>query len=382
MWLELSFWIVAFGVSYSYFLYPIVLKLLPKRRQIGIVEAQQNKAELPTMSFIITAFNEQAGIAEKLDNTLLAEYAPEKLEIIVASDGSTDDTNLIVERYSDKGVKLVQVVEQKGKENAQRAAIEKAQGNILVFSDVSTRIESHSLLIIAKAFQDPSVGALSSEDRFITKNGEVAGEGAYVKYEMWLRKQESEVKSLVGLSGSFFAARQEICSNWDITVPSDFNTALSCVEQGMAAVTVPNLLGFYPNIADETKEYQRKLRTVLRGMAALAVKRKVLNPLRFGVFSFMVFSHKLMRWLVPIFLVLLLPMNFSLANESALYLILLVGQISFYSLALTGWLSKNLRENTLIKIVYFFTQVNLAIFHALIMFVRGKRITRWKPSQR
>ena len=184
------------------------------------------------------------------------------------------------------------------------------------------------------------------------------------------------------MSGSFFAARKQICNNWDISVPSDFNTALSCVEQGMAAVTVPNLLGFYPNISDESKEYQRKLRTVLRGMAALAVKRQVLNPFRFGVFSFLVISHKLMRWLVPVFLLLLIPLNMALLEQSVIYGIILMGQAVFYFIALSGWLSKSLRQNTVVKIIYFFTQVNLAIFHATIMFVRGKRITRWKPSQR
>ncbi|PWK53706.1 glycosyltransferase family 2 protein [Pleionea mediterranea] len=382
MWQEILFWCVMVGVTYSYFLYPLFLKLLPKARRITTVTPASVDSDLPSLSFIITAYNEQTGIADKLENTLLANYPEQQLEIIVASDGSTDNTNSIVEKYSSKGVKLVNVAEQKGKENAQKAAIGSAKGEVIVFSDVSTRIEPTGLLIIASAFQDKSIGALSSEDRFITKHGEVAGEGAYVKYEMWLRKQESQVKSLVGLSGSFFAARKQICNNWDISVPSDFNTALSCVEQGMAAVTVPNLLGFYPNISDESKEYQRKLRTVLRGMAALAVKRQVLNPFRFGVFSFLVISHKLMRWLVPVFLLLLIPLNMALLEQSVIYEIILMGQAVFYFIALTGWLSKSLRQNTVVKIIYFFTQVNLAIFHATIMFVRGKRITRWKPSQR
>lgn len=382
MWIEIVFWCVVLGVTYSYFIYPLLLKLLPKVRRITSITPSEMDDDLPSLSFIITAFNEQEAIAAKLDNTLLAEYPEEKLEIIVASDGSTDNTNTIAENYSKKGINLVKVAEQKGKENAQKAAIEKAQGDILVFSDVSTRIEVNALLIIARAFNDKTVGALSSEDRFITKNGEVAGEGAYVKYEMWLRKQESEVKSLVGLSGSFFAARKQICRQWDISVPSDFNTALSCVEQGMAAVTVPSLLGFYPNISDETKEYQRKLRTVLRGMAALAVKRQVLNPFRFGIFSFLVISHKLMRWLVPVFLLLLIPLNIALLGQSMLYEFILVGQLGFYFIALLGWLSKKLRKNTVVKLIYFFIQVNLAIFQAAIMFVRGKRITRWKPSKR
>jgi len=336
----------------------------------------------PKLSFVITAFNEENGIRAKIENTLTVNYPPELLEIIVASDGSTDSTNDIVLEYAAQGVRLAKVDEQKGKENAQRFAIDQAKGDIIVFSDVSTRIEPQSLHIIANAFLDPEVGAVSSEDRFITSNGEVAGEGAYVKYEMWLRKLESSVCSLVGLSGSFFAARKEICADWDITVPSDFNTALSCVLNDKAAVTVPNLLGFYPNLADESKEYQRKLRTVIRGIAALFNRIEVANPFRFGFFAVQVISHKVMRWLVPWFLAGLMLTNLILLGQGFIYQLIFIGQLAFYTVATLGWVSQKLRLNSLIKIPFFFTQVNIAIAHATLQYLGGKRVTHWKPSKR
>ena len=377
------FWIFLFGAVYSYFLYPLLLILMPKRRRVeAISETMPPSISPPKLSFVITAFNEENGIRAKIENTLTVNYPPELLEIIVASDGSTDSTNDIVLEYAAQGVRLAKVDEQKGKENAQRFAIDQAKGDIIVFSDVSTRIEPQSLHIIANAFLDPEVGAVSSEDRFITSNGEVAGEGAYVKYEMWLRKLESSVCSLVGLSGSFFAARKEICADWDITVPSDFNTALSCVLNDKAAVTVPNLLGFYPNLADESKEYQRKLRTVIRGIAALFNRIEVANPFRFGFFAVQVISHKVMRWLVPWFLAGLMLTNLILLGQGFIYQLIFIGQLAFYTVATLGWVSQKLRLNSLIKIPFFFTQVNIAIAHATLQYLGGKRVTHWKPSKR
>ncbi len=368
------------GASYSYFIYPCILVLLPKRQQKDTALVEPHS--LPTLSFIITAFNEEKQIEAKLLNTLEVEYPADKLEILVASDGSTDKTNDIVQRYASQGVRLVHVEERKGKENAQKSAIQSAKGEILVFSDVSTKIEKQALHIIAKRFQDPQIGAISSEDRFISADGSVAGEGAYVKYEMWLRQLEGSVKSLVGLSGSFFSARKEICQDWDITVPSDFNTALNCYSKGFIAISEPELLGYYPNLKDETKEYQRKVRTVIRGIAALFSRLDVLNPSKFGLFAFQIFSHKLMRWVVPWFLLLTAISNLLLLNQGLIYQLLFLGQLAFYGAAMAGRLSAKARQNALVKIPYFFVQVNIAIAHATLQFMSGKRVTTWAPSKR
>ena len=148
-----------------------------------------------------------------------------------------------------------------GKEYAQSLAIKKAKGDILIFSDVATSIPTDAITILVENFKDPLIGAVSSEDRFISENGDVVGEGLYVKYEMWLRKKESELGGIVGLSGSFFAARKEVCKEWDVSSPSDFNTALNCARNNLMAVSCPDVLGFYKDISDESKEYGRKVRT-------------------------------------------------------------------------------------------------------------------------
>lgn len=378
--LKTLFWVFAAGSVYSYFLYPIALKVL------SLVRAREANPSLEpqplSLSVIVTAYNEAARIREKIENTLELNFDAQRLELIVASDCSDDGTDEIVAQYADRGVKLVRAAERLGKENAQRTAIEQAQGDIIVFSDVATHIPENALVELEHYFQDSSVGAVSSEDRFVSQNGEVAGEGAYVKYEMWLRRQESQLAGLVGLSGSFFAARKAVCEHWDIHSPSDFNTALNTARLGLRAVTAPNVLGYYQDLKDPRKEYLRKVRTVLRGMAGLARHREVLNPARFGLFAFQVFSHKLMRWLVPWFLLGLLITTVPLMHTHPVFMAAMVAQLIFYSLALLGQLIPATRGQSLIKIVYFFVQVNLAILDSSIKFLRGNRMTTWKPSAR
>ena len=374
--IKLIFWIALVGSVYSYFLYPLMLRLVPKRQ----VKQDTNPDYQPRISLIVTAHNEEKRIVKKLANCLAIDY--QELEIIVASDASIDDTDRIVQSYSEQGVMLSRAEERKGKEYAQLQAINAATGDVLVFSDVATDIPPEALKKMAAYFRDSMIGAVSSEDRFITRDGRVAGEGAYVKYEMWLRRLESERAGLVGLSGSFFAARKEVCQEWDIASPSDFNTALNCVSKGLAAVSAPDVLGYYQDVADRKKEYERKLRTIIRGLTALERHPQVLNPMRYGWFSFQLFSHKLMRWAVPWFMLLLFITSLLLASRDGVYGIVLAGQLAFYGAVLLAYFKPTLQTNRYIKVPFFFIQVNLAIAHATIRFLTGTRMTVWTPSKR
>jgi len=380
--LTVLFWFLLVCAVYSYFLYPIVLWFLGRGGSVVASEgAGGMAAKLPKLSLIVTAYNEEKRILAKIENSLLIDY-PGELEIIIASDCSDDNTDSLVNGFSERGVRLVRADQRLGKENAQRCAIEQATGDILVFSDVATEIPSDALTKLVSHFEDNTVGAVSSEDRFISRDGSVAGEGAYVKYEMWLRRKESALAGLVGLSGSFFAARKGVCEQWDISSPSDFNTALNCANLGLRAVTASDVLGYYQDIQDPQKEYQRKVRTVLRGISALASHAEVLSFSRYGLFAFEVLSHKLMRWLVPWFLLLLFVVNCSLVGQHWFYSLAMVGQLGFYGLAIAAHMSDALKGNALVRIVYFFVQVNVAIADASIQFLRGKRMTLWQPSAR
>lgn len=374
--LKVLFWVAAIGAVYSYFLYPLLLAMIPRR--------SQKKGELaerdPSVSLIVTAHNEAHRIRDKIENCLALDYPD--LEIIVASDASSDATDSIVREYADRSVTLARAEERKGKEHAQLHAIKKARGEILVFSDVATQIPVEALRKLVRYFDDATVGAVSSEDRFISRDGSVVGEGAYVKYEMWLRRLESDRAGLVGLSGSFFAARKSICDDWDIYSPSDFNTALNCARNGYVAVTAPDVLGHYQDVADPSKEYQRKLRTIIRGLTALVRHPEVLNPVKYGSFAFQVFGHKLMRWAAPWFQAALLLFSLLLLGQGFIYTLAFVLQVVFYGLVLLGHFAPGLRARSYVKIPYFFVQVNVAIVHATLNFMRGTRMTVWSPSQR
>jgi len=378
--MKILFYFSAILCAYSYFIYPVLLKLLPVRKFFK--KTDNDNTDLPRLCLIITAHNEESRIREKLDNTLQIDYPKDRLEIIVASDFSTDDTDSIVVSYHSRGVRLVRADEHKGKEYAQLCAIRQSKGDILVFSDVATRIPTEALRLLAYQFADEKVGALSSEDQFISNDGRVVGEGAYVKYEMWLRRLESDRAGLVGLSGSFFAARREVCEQWDIYSPSDFNTGLNCARQGLVAITSPDVIGIYTDVKDPGLEYRRKVRTVIRGITAISRHPEVLNPFNMGLFAFQVWSHKIMRWAVPWFMLVFAVVTLLQSGQGVIYQLALVAQLVFYALALAGWLLPRARENTIVRIIFFFVQTNLALMQAVIMFLLGKRMTVWTPSQR
>tara|TARA_R110002049_G_scaffold85482_12_gene217238 strand:+ start:1345 stop:2493 length:1149 start_codon:yes stop_codon:yes gene_type:complete len=378
--LHLSFWLLSLLGIYSYFIYPVLLRLLPSRDVSPVGEAD---LPIPSMSVIVTARNEQARIREKIQNLLSLSAYPGEIEIIIASDASDDDTDRIVTEFAEQGVVLVRSPVNDGKEAAQALAIAAAKGELLVFSDVATSMQGDVLARIAKHFADPNVGALSSTDRFLDRDGRPAGEGAYVRYEMWLRGQESRVSSLIGLSGSFFAARAEICrKNWATTIPSDFMTAINCIREGSVAISADDVFGYYTDLADPRKEYRRKVRTVVRGMRALAETREMLSFSKYGLFAFQIWSHKIMRWVAPWCLLLVLLINLALLDTHPIYKLTLGVQVFFYGLATLGALVPKSRDLFAVRIPYYFVAANLAVMHAALDFFRGKAVVTWTPSER
>lgn len=368
------------GCGYSYFVYPLILRALAPSGQLRVTKAGDAR---PCISVIIAAYNEERRLESKIENTLALDYPRDKLEILICSDCSDDATDSIARRYAEQGVRLLRNPQRAGKEAAQWLGIQAARGECLVFTDVSTRMQSDALHTIAGYFQDPSVGAVSSEDCYLDEAGSRVGEGAYVRYEMWLRRLESSLGGLVGLSGSLFAARTALCrSDWNTSIPSDFATAIACRRARLRAVSAPDLLGVYTAIADQSAEYGRKKRTAMRGMSALWSSRNMLMPWRWGGFSFQLISHKLMRWLVPWFMLALLLVSLASWSVSAWMQALLIAQLGFYMVALLGHLSPALRRHTLVRLVYYFVQVNLALAHALLSTLRGQQMVFWQPSVR
>lgn len=370
---EVAFWCSVALVLYAYVGYPCALMALALLRDRPVKKA----CITPRVSFVIAAHNEERRIAEKIENTLRQNYPPDALEIIVASDCSTDRTDDIVRSYSPQ-VWLVRARERTGKEAAQQLAVRAALGDILIFSDVATALAPDAVSTIVKNFADPTVGCVSSVDRFVDADGTASGEGAYVRYEMWLRALESRVNTLVGLSGSFFAARRDVCSRWAADRQSDFSTLLNAVQMGLRGVLDVQSAGYYRNIADDRREFQRKVRTVVRGIAVLAANASMLNPFRYGLFSWQLASHKLCRWLVPFAMIIAGISNAFLLSHSSFYGATFLVQSGFYAAALWGlWTGA-----PSLRIPMFLFLANLGVLTAWLRYARGDRIASWNPSER
>ena len=373
--MEVAFWLLVSGVLYSYLLYPLTLSLLPKRRH-----AHDETGTVPSLSIIIAAHNEGGRIEAKLNDILAQDYPPDQIEVFVVSDASEDNTDQIVMGFAERGVRLLRKTSREGKESSQAAGLAASKGDVLVFSDVAARMVPGSLRRIAAVLSRPAIGALSSEDQF--DSSDVSGEGLYVRYEMMLRSLESRRGGLVGLSGSFFAARREVCEPWPTHVPSDFSVALNCARHGYRAISDAGVVGVYPNLRSAPDEFARKRRTVLRGMSALAHYPEALSLQQVGVFAFQVWSHKIMRWAVPWFLLMLAIVTMPLLATGGIFLLAGILQALLYGSFLLGSFVPASRRITLIRIAYYFVQVNLATAFALVDFLRGRRVVTWNPSKR
>ncbi len=373
MWI---FWLSLLVIFHAYVGYPLSLAFLAFFRRRSVKKGDAT----PPISFIITAYNEEKSIRRKLENTLAQDYPEDKMEIIVASDCSGDSTDSIVKEFVPKGVLLVRTTNRGGKENAQGLALSKASGELIVFSDVGTTLDKSGVSSIVSNFNDPSVGCVSSVDRVIGKTGEISGEGAYVRYEMFLRQLESDVNSLVGLSGSFFAARREVCYPWAIDMQSDFNTLLNSVQRGYRGVCDEGSIGYYDDLADKSKEFSRKVRTVSRGINVFFKGLQALNIFKYGLFSFQLFSHKLCRWIVPFALLSAFASNAMLVGHGMIYPYLFIGQLIFYITAIIGYKTK--ANSKLFTFASFFVMVNISILLAWLKYANGEYYVKWEPSER
>lgn len=289
------------SVLYAYVAYPALLKLLVVTGDAYELP-DEDPEEWPLVSVSLPAYNEEAVIADTLDNLLSLDYPDDRLQIVVVSDASTDRTDEIVRSYADRGVELVRLEERAGKTAAENAAVPRLRGSIVVNTDASTQIVPGSLKPMVRTFRDPSVGIASGRDRSVGPDDvdPLEGEARYVGYEMAVRDLETRLGTLVGASGCFYAARRELHKE---LVPEelsrDFIAALHAREEGYRAVSVPDAVALVPRATSLRAEYRRKLRTMARGLDSLWFKREMLDPFRYGRFAWMLASHKLARWMVP-----------------------------------------------------------------------------------
>lgn len=285
--------------GYAYFLYPALLRVWGTFRPARAPLA--DPPVWPRVSIVVPAYNEARTIRRTIESLLALDYPAERRQILIVSDASEDGTDEIVREYAERGVELLHLPVRGGKTAAENAALARLDGEVIVNTDATIRILPGSLKPLLRVFQDPTVGVASGRDVSvgdITVEGN-QGESGYVGYEMWVRSLETVVGSIVGASGCFYAIRREL---HEVLVPAalsrDFASALTAREHGLRAVSVDEAVCLVPRTASLQREYKRKIRTMARGLETLWFKRHLLNPFRYGRFAFMLWSHKLVRWLV------------------------------------------------------------------------------------
>jgi glycosyltransferase involved in cell wall biosynthesis len=372
---EAIFWLAVFGVLYPYAGYPLVLVLLDR-----LIRKPEGGPEdpLPSVSMIIPVHNEATRIARKIANTSALRYPADRLEVLFISDGSTDPTPEIIRSLATPAMSLVELPERRGKAAGLNAGLARASHDIVIFSDASIELEPDALNQIVKRFADPRIGCVSGEDRI----ADSSGEGWYGRYELLLRRLESAVHSIVGASGSFYAQRRVICQPFVEGMAPDFLSVLRTVEQGFRAVSETTAVGFMTSVKDPRHEFERKVRTAIRGMTTLFANPGLLNPFRHGLFALALWSHKVLRWTVPFCLLAALLASAAL-SRSPWYLAALVAQALFYLGALAALIEWGGVERTLVgRVALYFTSVNAALLAAWFHYGRGVRQEIWTPSRR
>ena len=374
-WAVWIFWIAVVGVFYPYAGYPLVLQLV--RRLVSRPRPADAPA-LPTVSMIVPVHNEASRLAPKLANTLALDYPADRLEILFVSDGSTDDTAAMIRATAGRRLDVIELPQRGGKAAALNAGLDRAGGEIVVFTDASIALAPDSIRAIVAPFADPRVGCVSGEDRI----AETGGEGLYGRYELSLRRLESDVHSIVGASGSFYAQRRGLCTPFSEGMAPDFLSVLRTVQQGYRAISEPAAVGEMTSVKGAKQEFDRKVRTLLRGMTALFACKTLLNPVRFPVFAFELWSHKVLRWTVPFNLLAALLAPLALLDRP-FYVVALVAQIVFYAGAAAAFAEwANVHRSLPGRIALYFSSVNAAILTAWYHYSRGVRQELWTPSRR
>ncbi|HLG14434.1 MAG TPA: glycosyltransferase family 2 protein [Blastocatellia bacterium] len=381
---RILFWTSVLAVSYAYVGYPLIVWMLAR-----LTPRRVSKAGItPTVSVVIACHDEARNIEDRIKNLTASDYPKDRLEVIIVSDGSTDETVELARRNASDRVRVFAYPDQRGKAEALNLGVHAADGDIVVFADARQRFEPNAIKELVANFSDQSVGAVSGE--LVFRGGEDSsvreGVGAYWRYEKWIRKNESRCGSVIGATGAIYAIRREL---WmplpSATILDDVFTPMQIALAGRRVVFEDKAVA-YDSVAETAgHEFSRKVRTLAGNYQLCQLMPRLLVPTRALVFQF--YSHKLMRLAAPLFLLLLLAANVALAASgieggmSYFYRAALACQLVFYFSATVGGYVLNLdRRVRLLNVAYVFSVMNAAALVSLIYVVFGKR-NLWARSE-
>lgn len=366
-------------MAWVYFGYPLALTagLFGRRKQFG------RAAITPTISVIIPAHNEEAGIEAKLRNLLALDYPRAQVEILVGSDGSFDRTQQIVKRFTSEGVGVIAFPQQQGKSAIQNALVAVSSGEILVFTDADCLLPAHAVRRLVENFADPHVGLVTAHPKYVnrTETDTVQNEGLYLRYETWLRKQESERGSLAMASGSLFALRRSLWQTLDCNLGDDFVLPMRVAQTGLTNV-IDSRVAVCTRLTQNRPAtmLSLKVRVVSKDFRALLANRALLNPFRYGAIAFSLFSHKLLRWFVPHVLLLMLATN-SLLLDSRAFQVAFAAQLAFYGMAISGLALRGRATTFPWSVPTSFCVVNCAALLGTLKCITGRTSGIWVPDR-
>jgi len=387
--IEILFWSSLALAFYAYAGYGIILYLVVVFKKKISRKAIQDSSfhEMPEVTLMVCAYNEIDYVHRKVKNSFDLDYPVDKLKLVWVTDGSDDGTEKALEAYP--GLTVLHQPARNGKIGAINRGMAHVKTPFVIFSDANAMLNARAVKVIMEAFRDPSTGCVSGEKR-ISENSEhgvaAGGEGAYWKYESFLKKLDSELYSAVGAAGELFAIRTELFEQVEKdTLLDDFIISLRIAMKGYKIKYTPDAWAAETASENVSEELKRKIRIAAGGLQSIVRLLPLLNIFRFGMLSFQYISHRVLRWsIIPVLLPVLLILSFLLKDYSVIYNILFNMQLLFYMLAAAGWLMEkyNFAVPKLLYLPYYFYIMNYAVYRGMLRLVMKKQAVNWERSKR
>jgi cellulose synthase/poly-beta-1,6-N-acetylglucosamine synthase-like glycosyltransferase len=377
---DFLFWLSSLLIIYIYAGYPFLLKFLPQLPQSEPMVTPTD--ELPRVTILIPAFNEEKHILGTINNKFDSNYPADKLQIIVISDESEDKTDDLVNEASsvDSRVSLIRQSPRQGKTAGLNLAMPYATGDIIIFSDANSHYHGDAIRHLVETFQNPDIGYVTGKMVYVNEDGSLVGDGcsAYMKYENHMRELETKTGSVVGVDGGIDAIRKELYQPMNSDQLPDFVLPLKVVTQGKRVAYCDKALLNEESLSSAQSEFRMRVRVSLRAYWAMWDMKHLFNPFNYGLFSLQITSHKLLRYLAFIPLFLAFVSNGLITGESLFYQLTFLVQIAFYSTAAFVALNDG-SKNKFLGLAHYFCLINIASAMACIKFVKREKIVMWKP---